>query len=117
MEVLSGSDETFKQNAQEMLGVSREKNGQLAGAKKEYEIYLKKYPRGEGADRVRQRLFALRTARNEPNKKIPSASKDVAEWTSFGSFSQFLRRDVSEASGVTAENDTLQSDMVLSVRP
>ena len=37
--------------AQELLGVVRERNGQLAHAKAEYEIYLAKYPDGPGAER------------------------------------------------------------------
>lgn len=48
--------------AQELLGVVRERNGQLAHAKAEYEIYLEKYPDGEGAVRVRQRLAGVLTA-------------------------------------------------------
>lgn len=45
--------------AQELLGLARERNGQLAHAKAEYETYLAKYPDGEGATRVTQRLRAL----------------------------------------------------------
>lgn len=45
--------------AQELLGNVREANGQLAHAKAEYEIYLEKYPDGDGAARVRARLSAL----------------------------------------------------------
>lgn len=32
-----------------MLGLARERNGQLAHAKAEYEEYLREYPNGEGA--------------------------------------------------------------------
>jgi hypothetical protein len=60
-------------DAQELLGVVRERNGQLAHAKAEYEIYLEKYPDNEGADRVRQRLAAILTAAATPPEKLREA--------------------------------------------
>jgi len=45
--------------AQELLGLARERNGQLAHAKAEYEAFLQKYPTHENAQRVRQRLATL----------------------------------------------------------
>lgn len=53
--VSNGAGRT-KQDAQEMLGLARERAGQLAHAKAEYETYLKLYPKGNDADRVRDRL-------------------------------------------------------------
>jgi len=50
---------TQSARAQEILGNVREANGQLAHAKAEYEIYLQKFPDGEGAARVRARLDAI----------------------------------------------------------
>lgn len=60
-------------DAQELLGVVRERNGQLAHAKAEYEIYLQKYPDNEGAGRVRQRLAAILTAEAAPPEKLREA--------------------------------------------
>ena len=45
--------------AQELLGLARERNGQLAHAKAEYETFLTRYPDHANAPRVRQRLAAL----------------------------------------------------------
>ncbi len=45
--------------AQELLGLARERNGQLAHAKAEYEIFLTRYPEHPNAQRVRQRLASL----------------------------------------------------------
>jgi hypothetical protein len=45
--------------AQELLATTREANGQLAQAVAEYDTYLKLYPDGEGAARVRARRAAL----------------------------------------------------------
>jgi tetratricopeptide (TPR) repeat protein len=53
-------------DAQELLGVVRERNGQFAHAQAEYEIYLETYPGSAGAVRVQQRLAALLTAANTP---------------------------------------------------
>ncbi len=49
-------------DAQELAGVARERNGELTRARAEYELYLKLYPEGDGADRVRQRLANLSAA-------------------------------------------------------
>ena len=47
------------QEAQELIGVARERAGQTELARKEYELYLKLFPNGEGATRVRQRMASL----------------------------------------------------------
>ena len=54
----------FPQRAQmqELLGLARERSGQLAHAKAEFEEYLRRYPTGEAADRVARRLATLRAA-------------------------------------------------------
>ncbi len=46
-------------DAQEMLALARERSGQVAHAKAEYEDYLQRYPTGDGSTRVRKRLQAL----------------------------------------------------------
>ncbi len=40
------------QGAQEWIGVARQRSGESAKAKAEYELYLKLYPEGEGAIRT-----------------------------------------------------------------
>ena len=49
----------YSQEAQEQIGIARERLGETAKAKAEYELYLKVYPDGPGAERVKQRLAAL----------------------------------------------------------
>jgi tetratricopeptide (TPR) repeat protein len=49
------------QEGQELIGLARERNGEFAKAKAEYELYLKLFPEGEGATRVKQQLAALGT--------------------------------------------------------
>ncbi|HEX8783480.1 MAG TPA: SPOR domain-containing protein, partial [Steroidobacteraceae bacterium] len=48
--------------AQELLGLARERSGQLAHAKAEYQEYLRRYPNGEAAERVAFRLKTLQAA-------------------------------------------------------
>jgi tetratricopeptide (TPR) repeat protein len=83
------------QEAQELLGLARERNGQIAHAKAEYEQYLREYPEGPGAERVQQRLAGLLTASKLPQEKLRSvsATDSASNWQVFGSLSQFYRRD------------------------
>ena len=82
----------YSQEAQELIGNSREKMGEKAKAKAEYETYLKLYPKGEGADRVRARLLAIdrtfdkTTASVKGDKKV---FKDIHENTIYGSWNQY----------------------------
>lgn len=68
-------DNASSADAQELLGLARERNGQLAHAQAEYEIYLEKYPEGEAADRVRQRLAAIVTAQSAPPPELRAAGE------------------------------------------
>lgn len=86
--------------AVELLGLIRERKGQSAQAKVQYEEYLSRFPTGEGADRVRQRLAALGGADQGPaaDQQLRAASGTVRsakdwKWTTRGSVSQFYFRD------------------------
>ena len=57
--------------AQELLGLARERNGQLAHAKAEYETFLSRYPDHANAPRVRQRLAALLGDEVKPDQTSP----------------------------------------------
>jgi tetratricopeptide (TPR) repeat protein len=60
--VLKYRENSASAEAQELLGVARQKAGQVAEAQAEYEDYLRRYPNGEASERVRQRLAAILTA-------------------------------------------------------
>jgi len=114
--ILSRPESDLSQDAQEFLGLARDRNNQLAHAKAEYETYLKKYPKGEGAERVRQRLNGLLTAGDTPKERLRSAkisrnSKETV-WDSqfFGSFSQFYRYDETDSDS-TGASRTNRSDL------
>lgn len=50
------------ESAQELIGVARERNGEIAKARSEYALYLRLFPQGGGAARVRERLARLEAA-------------------------------------------------------
>lgn len=58
--VLGFPPNRHSQEAQEMIGRARELDGDVRRARVEYELYLKLYPVGEGAERVKSRLAGLR---------------------------------------------------------
>lgn len=91
--ILRNPDTVFRQDAQELLGLARDRSGQFAHAKAEYEKYLELYPEGPGADRVRQRLSGLLTAAAKPKEKLRKAKRPEVEsdWNHqlFGSLSEF----------------------------
>ncbi len=88
--------------AQELLGLTRERKNQTAQARAEYEEYLRRYPTGEGADRVRQRLASLDASVPTSDGQVlrnPNGPRKTASngwrWGVRGSFSQFYFRDQS----------------------
>lgn len=118
--ILQHVDTGKHQDAQEFLGLARERNGQLAHAKLVYEQYLERYPEGPGADRVRQRLAGLTTARMAPKQKLRTAERgqETPTWDVYGSFSQYYRRDtshiVTEDTSTTTTNRTSETRVNLS---
>jgi tetratricopeptide (TPR) repeat protein len=92
--VLTYPENEQSREAKELLGLARQRRGQLAHAKAEYEEYLERYPEGEGAERVRQRLQAMLTARKEPEESLRPARSEGPSWTlsGFGSLSSYYRR-------------------------
>ena len=90
--------------AQELLGVARQRNGDKAQARAEYEEYLRRYPNGDASERVRQRLDALVTAERAPAERLAEGgglggsterSKEPGPtvFSMGGSASQFYTRD------------------------
>jgi hypothetical protein len=63
--VLKYPENQYSAEAQELLGLARQKSGDLAQARAVYEDYLRRYPGGEGSERVRQRLAGILTASGE----------------------------------------------------
>ncbi len=93
--LLRGIPAGQRPQARELLGLARERNGQLAHAKAEYQAYLRDFPNEHGAERVRRRLAALRTAyRSARGSSLFSTDpNDPHAWRLYGGFSQLYRRD------------------------
>jgi len=81
----------YSQEAQEMVGLAREKDGELVKAKAEYELYLKLYPNSEGAARIKQRLTALGAVRDvlAVGKPKTVEGREIRQSSIFGSLSQY----------------------------
>ena len=106
-------DAAARKEAQELLALARERNGQFAQARAEYERYLELYPEGEDADRVRQRLQGMLTAQLRQQAPLLAERQErarAADWRVFGSLSQFYRR-------VDRQVEDEPFDVVLSTLP
>jgi tetratricopeptide (TPR) repeat protein len=84
-------------HAQELLGLARERSGQLAHAKAEYEEYLRRYPHGEAAERVAFRLRILRAAEAKA-RTGREGSGETQGWEVSGGVAQLARYDGSRLS-------------------
>ncbi|MEQ1614260.1 MAG: hypothetical protein ABL904_16050 [Hyphomicrobiaceae bacterium] len=101
VKVLKYPENEHSVDAQELLAVARHKAGQLAEARAEYEDYLRRYPSGEGHDRVKQRLAGLLTATGEAAPKLRESKSQQGgiagmggtAWSVSGSASQFYIRN------------------------
>jgi tetratricopeptide (TPR) repeat protein len=79
---------------QEMLGLARERSGEVAQAKAEYEEYLRRYPKGPAADRIRTRLRILRAASAAGRSGFLDNTEGADHgWKVSGGASQLFRRD------------------------
>ena len=109
--ILRKAEGETKKQAQELLGLARERNDQFAHAKSEYKKYLNVYPEGPDAVRVRQRLAGLVTAAKKPKKRIVKVKKtkqieEKPKWRirNYGSYSNFYYRDQTSRDGETRVN-------------
>ena len=99
--VLQQPPNEHQRDAQEYLALARERNGQLAHAKAEYQRYLSVYPDSEGADRVRQRLAALLATAGGSDRQVQTitaggSSRRASDWNVRTFASQFYRRDANQ---------------------
>jgi tetratricopeptide (TPR) repeat protein len=78
--------------AQELLGLARERSGELAHAKAEYQEYLRRYPNGEAAERVAFRLKTLQAAESKA-RTGREIGVEGQGWQMNGGFSQLARYD------------------------
>ncbi|MES1265249.1 MAG: hypothetical protein ABUU24_06310, partial [Variovorax sp.] len=81
------------QEAQELIGLAWERAGNPRRARVEYELYLKLYPEGEGAQRVSQRMASLETTTSTPTegtKALPEGTVKAEQSNKFsGNIAQY----------------------------
>lgn len=107
-ELLKLPPNTYSQDAQEFVGVARERSGQIAKAKTEYNLYLRLYPDGEGAERVRQRLANLQTPSAAAVDLRAPKQTAATEWVTYGGLSQYYYRGESSIDTTIANDTTTQ---------
>ena len=106
----------YTQTGQEWVGVARQRAGQIDRAKAEYDLYLKLYPKGAGADRVTQRLIELA---NKPGTSptLTAAGTTPAQApsiTTFGSvYSSYYHSNSRISTTNTFNGQTTTSDLSL----
>jgi len=114
--LLNSQNTSQRADAQELIGLARERNGQLAHAKAEYEAYLREFPDGPGVDRVAQRLSALRSAgKSAGGGGLFGGDGDPEHaWRVYGGASQLYRWDTNEITTDTSTTDFNSQNALLS---
>ena len=115
----------YSQEAQQLVGLAREKNGELDKAKLEYELYLKLYPQGDGANMVKKQLEGLAVAQTLPKQAVQTKPrkpvKEIHQNTFLGSLSQYYYGGLSQtttangAGEVDKLNSTDQSALITNI--
>ena len=122
-ELLNLPPNKYSQDAQEFIGLARERNGEIAKAEVEYKLYLKLYPNTEGAERVRQRLLNLGKVKIPPPLQ-QAQEKDAYQMSVYGSWSQYYYRGTSQntdtvlntaAPSTNSTSATVQSQLISSL--
>lgn len=80
---------TLTPDAQELLGMVRLAQGEPAKAQAEFETYLKQYPQGPGAERVKSALAGIQPTELKPATTIDTLAKPERTNTVTGSISQY----------------------------
>lgn len=90
----------WSQEAQEMIGIARLQLGESAKAKAEFELYLKLYPEGPGAERVQKRLAVLAVL----PEGLPAKAARPGAPSYWGSVSQYYYGGQSRTQTTTTVN-------------
>jgi tetratricopeptide (TPR) repeat protein len=111
-QILAAEDYERRREGAELLGLARERQGQLAQAKAVYEDYLRRYPDSPAAGRVRERLQALRLA-GIPGRQGTRGGEDHEGWSAAGNASQVYRRDDAHLATQGLVRDVVTQNAVL----
>ena len=131
--VLQQPPNQYQPEAQEFLALARERNGQIAHAKAEYQRYLDVYPDDDGSDRVRQRLATLlatagttatsttsdrRATNGVTGAAVRQPVTKSSRWNVRTFLSQYYRRDVNQVNDEDeiVNQSSLYSDLSVDAR-
>jgi hypothetical protein len=87
--------------AQALIGEVREMTGEVAKARAEYDLYLKLFPSGPNAASVKERLAKLPAITPRQARPAVPLQAGPAEWTYYGSVSQFWYTGKSQIEVIT----------------
>ena len=109
--LLRQPDYPERRDAQELMGLVRERSGQLAQAKAEYQEYLRRYPDGPGAARGRARLQSLAAASLDSKPTGEFGASVSNRWTMAGSaaVSYQYGKDQTVSGGTTTTTNTVST--------
>lgn len=95
------------QSAQELIGEAREKNGEIAKARAEYELYLELYPKAADIKQVKERLAQLPAAGAKPAQAVPVTRQKFVEekMTVYGGISQYYYKGVAHTDTFSIAGD------------
>jgi hypothetical protein len=101
-------------DAQELMGLVRERAGQLAQAKAEYEDYLRRYPDGPGAARVRSRLQTLAAASLVPKStgEFGAPSNNRFTMVGSGAVTYQYAKDETASAGTTTSSTAANAALI-----
>jgi len=101
-------------DAQELLGLVRERAGQMAQAKAEYQEYLRRYPSGPAAARIRGRLQTLAAASLDATSTGDFGAATGNRWTMAGSAAITYQygKDQVVSNGTTTTTNSLNAALV-----
>ena len=96
------------------MGLTRERAGQLAQAKAEYVEYLRRYPDGAAASRIRARLQALTAAALTPKSMGEYGGSTGRGWTMDGSAALTYQygKEQTISNGIATTTNSLNSALV-----
>ena len=106
----------YTQAGQEWVGVARERAGQIDRAKAEYDLYLKLYPKGAGAERIAQRQIELaeKPGASSPLTLAGTSPIQAPSITTFGSvYSSYYHGNSKISTTNTFNGQTTTSDLSL----
>ncbi len=101
-------------DAQEMMGLTRERAGQLAQAKAEYLEYLRHYPDGAAAPRIRAHLQALTAASLAPKSMGEYGAATARGWSMDGSAALTYQygREQTVSNGTATTTNSLNAALI-----